>query len=152
MALLQDFILAAVAAIGFGMLFNIPWRFVVFCGLIGGLGHGLRFWLHVNNGFSLELATLVGATLIGFSSYFLGRRFRVPQLIFAIAAVIPMIPGTYAYQTMIGAAELVSEGGGTPEMLVNTSVTALKTAFIIAALAIGVAVPQLVLNRKSPIV
>lgn len=149
MSIFLDMVYAAIAAVGFGMLFNIPLRLVIVCGLVGGVGHGVRYILNTEMDYSLELATLVGATVIGAASYYLGRYYKVPQSIFAIAAVIPMIPGTFAYRTMIGAAALVSESGVSPETLLVTSVTALKTAFILAALAIGVAVPQLLLNRKK---
>lgn len=42
LALMQDMILAAIPAIGFAMVFNVPHRALPWCGLLGAIGHGSR--------------------------------------------------------------------------------------------------------------
>ncbi len=44
--IIKDFSFAFCVAIGFGSLFNTPNRVLLIAGLLGGLGHALRFTLY----------------------------------------------------------------------------------------------------------
>ena len=44
-ALAQDMILAAIPAVGFAMVFNVPVRALRWCALLGAIGHGSRMIL-----------------------------------------------------------------------------------------------------------
>jgi uncharacterized membrane protein YjjB (DUF3815 family) len=69
---------------------------------------------------------------------YLARRFESPTAIFTVPAVIPMVPGTFAFRTMLGILEITTMGvfGSTP-VLVEASLNAVKTGLILAALAGG---------------
>jgi hypothetical protein len=41
-ALAQDMALAAIPAVGFAMVFNVPQRALRWCALLGAIGHGSR--------------------------------------------------------------------------------------------------------------
>lgn len=43
LALLHDMAFAAIPAIGFGLVFNVPANALKYCALGGALGHGSRF-------------------------------------------------------------------------------------------------------------
>ncbi|MBA1843819.1 hypothetical protein G9H56_27510, partial [Escherichia coli] len=45
LALAQDMILAAIPAVGFAMVFNVPVRALRWCALLGAIGHGSRMIL-----------------------------------------------------------------------------------------------------------
>ncbi|NQW99172.1 threonine/serine exporter family protein, partial [bacterium] len=57
LTLLRDGLFASVVAIGFAILFNTPRRVLAMAGLLGGLGHGIRFVL-LQNDVGLIAATL----------------------------------------------------------------------------------------------
>ena len=42
LALAQDMLLAAIPAVGFAMVFNVPQRALPWCALLGAIGHGSR--------------------------------------------------------------------------------------------------------------
>lgn len=42
LALAQDMLLAALPAVGFAMVFNVPQRALPWCALLGAIGHGSR--------------------------------------------------------------------------------------------------------------
>ncbi len=46
LALAQDMILAAIPAVGFAMVFNVPVRALRWCALLGAIGHGLPYDLN----------------------------------------------------------------------------------------------------------
>ncbi|MBE0701892.1 MAG: threonine/serine exporter family protein, partial [Afipia sp.] len=78
---LEDSLWSGVAAAGFGMLFNVPRRWLWICMLLGAAGHGTRKLLEFG-GFSIEIGTFVGALIVGFAGYAVARRLRAPQTIF----------------------------------------------------------------------
>jgi uncharacterized membrane protein YjjP (DUF1212 family) len=159
--LLVDALWAAIAAFGFAVLFNVPVRTLAACALCGAVGHAARTAL-LNSGWPpvshIVVATLIGATAVGFIGHFFARRFQMPSIVFTVSGVIPMVPGTYAFSTMLGllsAAKLVDLGTNVAldfimfsEILPN----ALSTSFILAALAIGIATPTLLFRRRKPVV
>ncbi len=74
--LAQDMALAAIPAVGFAMVFNVPQRALRWCALLGAIG-------------------------IQWSRWYLAH----PK-IFTVAAVIPMFPGISAYTAMISAVKI----------------------------------------------
>ncbi len=88
-----------VATTGFAILFNVPRRALLVCGLIGTAGHLLRFVLR-GLGVSNELATFCGALLVGLVGYWQARRMYVPRLVFTVTGIIAMVPGIPAYEVI----------------------------------------------------
>ncbi|MCA9956182.1 MAG: threonine/serine exporter family protein [Ardenticatenaceae bacterium] len=150
--LLGDAFWSAIAAIGFAILFNVPRRALLGCTVAAATGHALRTWV-MHLGLPIEPATLLAATTIGFMGDYLARRYESPTAIFTVPAVIPMVPGTFAFRTMLGILEITNMGvfGSTP-VLVEASLNAVKTGLILAALAGGIIAPRLLFRRNTPVV
>ncbi|MDH3718170.1 MAG: threonine/serine exporter family protein [Planctomycetota bacterium] len=161
-SLLVDAFWSGLAAIGFAMLFNVPRRALVACALCGAAGHAVRTALiHGTHGLlaTIEVATLVAAICIGFVARTLERRSSIPASIYAIPAVIPMVPGTYAFGTMIALLQVAGlldgvalVAGDVTDVVVLVHVNALKTALICGALAVGLKTPVLLFGRQKPVV
>ena len=151
-ALLADAFWSAIAATGFAILFNVPPRALPGCAVAAAIGHALRTWA-IQQGLPIEPATLLAATTIGFLGVYLARWFQSPTAIFTVPAVIPMVPGTFAFRTMLGILEITNMGvfGSTP-VLVEASLNAVKTGLILAALAGGIIAPRLLFRRNTPVV
>lgn len=144
-ALLQDMVLAAIPALGFAMVFNVPVRALRYCALLGAIGHGSRM-LMIHFGMNIELASLVASIMIGINW---SRWLLAHPKVFTVAAVIPMFPGISAYTAMISVVEISHLGYS--EALMSTMVTNfLKASFIVGALSIGLSLPGLWLYRKRP--
>lgn len=150
--ILVDALWSSIAALGFAILFNVPRRLLIGCLLTGALGHASRTVFQFF-GLSVELGTLAAATLVGFASQLLARRLKAPASIFGITGAIPMVPGVYAYRTMIGILSITS---ATPEtssaLLIEASTNAISTALLLSAIAIGIAAPPLLFQRRRPVV
>ena len=67
---------AAVATVGFSVLFNVPKYALPYCALIGAFGYALRIAL-MSGGMGMILATLCAALLIGVLATILAQRFEV---------------------------------------------------------------------------
>lgn len=150
--IVQDAFWSAMASVGFGVLFNVPPRVLAYAALVGAVGHSVRRALELA-GVGIEIGTLVGAVVVGFGGYYLGRRLGVPTTVLTIPGAIPLVPGAFAYRAMIGLLQMTA---ATPEsvtaLLAEISLNGVKTGLILAALAIGIAAPSLLLDRQKPVV
>ncbi|RJG39469.1 threonine/serine exporter family protein [Motilimonas pumila] len=147
---LMDMFWSAIPAVGFAMVFNVPKDMLKYCALAGALAHGFRTLL-MQQQVPIEWASLAAATLVGFIGLYWSRKHLIPRPVFSVAAVIPMIPGSYAFTTMIAVVAL-NEQGFSPELLQVFIENGLKTLFILAALSFGLAIPSVLIYRGRPIV
>ncbi len=148
LALIQDMLLAAVPAVGFAMVFNVPMRALPWCALLGALGHGSRFVM-MQAGWSIEWSSFLAAILVGSIGIQWSRWYLAHPKVFTVAAVIPMFPGVFAYTAMISMVKL-AHFGFSNELMVALVTNFLKASFIVGALSIGLSLPGLWLYRKRP--
>ncbi|MCB0167801.1 MAG: threonine/serine exporter family protein [Anaerolineae bacterium] len=149
--LLHDAFWSALAALGFAMLFNVPVRTLPACALGGALGHVTRTFT-IQMGLSPTSATLFGATAVGFFGHYAAQRWQAPSTVFTVPGVIPMVPGSLAFQTMMDVIRITEIGSGVePTLLIEAAINALRTGFILGGLAVGVIAPRLVFFRQRPI-
>lgn len=102
--LFQDALFSAIAAIGFASISNPPRQAYVFCALIAAIGHTTRFILmeciipHIH----IVPATAIASLIIGIMAVLISPRTRVPAETYLYPALLPMIPGIYAYRAFGG--------------------------------------------------
>jgi uncharacterized membrane protein YjjB (DUF3815 family) len=148
--LVQSMLLAAVPAVGFGLVFNVPRRALVYCAAGGAIGRGLRFLLITAN-LPIEPATFVAASVVSLLGVYIAQRMRAHPKVFTVAAMIPMIPGVPFFTALIAVVE-IQRRGLTPELLNTVIASGLRATFIVAALAVGLALPGLLFYRRKPVV
>ncbi|MDR0532831.1 MAG: threonine/serine exporter family protein [Verrucomicrobiales bacterium] len=142
---LQDMVLAAIPAVGFALLFNVPKHSLGYCAMGGAIGHGLRFVL-THEGMRIEWATLIAATLVSFIGVYWARRLLAHPKVFTVAAIIPMIPGKPAFTAMLALFE-ISRSGFSTDLQATLTTNFLQMSFIVAALALGLAMPGLIYRK-----
>jgi uncharacterized membrane protein YjjB (DUF3815 family) len=127
------------AALGFGILFNVPKKnlYVIW---IGGAIVGLvKFTILYFTPSSIILATFWSSLILGVYSMIMAHKRHESQMIIAIPCVIPLVPGAFAYRTMLGLIKLSGQIG--PEYSRTLSETVhdgAVTLFIIMAFSIGI--------------
>lgn len=150
LGLLNDMFFSAIPAVGFALVFNVPQKALKFCAIGGAIGHGSRY-LMLQYGIPIEWATFFAATIVGMIGVVWSRKFLAHPKVFTVAALIPMVPGVFAFKAMIALVE-INHLGYTPELLSAMMENFLKAMFIIAGLAVGLAMPGLLFYRRRPIV
>jgi uncharacterized membrane protein YjjB (DUF3815 family) len=145
-----DALFASVPAVGFAMVFNVPKKMLIYCAIGGAFAHSFRFLL-MNYGLHIEWATLMASSSMGFIGLYWSRKRLIPRPVFTVASVIPMIPGSFAFTTVIGLVEL-NTAGYTIEVMQIVTENGLKTLFILGALSFGLALPSILIYRGRPIV
>ena len=150
LGLIDDMFFASIPAVGFALVFNVPPHALKYCAIGGAIGHGSRY-LFMQYGVPIEWATFFAATIVGMIGVRWSRKVLAHPKVFTVAALIPMVPGVYAYKAMIAMVE-INHLGFSYELLSVLMENFLKAMFIVAGLAIGLAVPGLLHYRRKRIV
>ena len=95
-----DALFAAIAGCGFGMISNPPVKALPRIAILAAIGHGLRFCLMNYLDVDIATSSFFAALTIGFCSMPLARNIHVPLTVLYIPALLPMVPGIYAYKTV----------------------------------------------------
>ena len=149
--LLNDWFFAAIPAVGFALLFNVPPRALKFCAALGALGHGTATLLKLMQ-VTPVFATFFAAALVGTLGVWLAQRYhRAHPKVFTVAAVIPMFPGIPAYRAMLSLV-LIEKEGYSPERFAVMVDQFVQTGFLLSALVFGLALPGLLFYRQKPVV
>lgn len=152
LVILEDALWSGLAALGFAIAFNVPPRLLWGCVLAGASGHALRTGL-IAAGLAIEPSTLIAASLVGFIAQGLAKQLHAPAPAFAISGSIPMVPGLFAYNAMIGIIQAtIGDPLNAPELLVSSAVNFIRVALILGAIATGIVLPTLLFLREKPVV
>lgn len=115
-------------SLGFGVLFNIRGKKLIFAGIGGGLSW--FFYLLFLHMFSMQtLAYFVASIAASIYSEFFARILKCPVTTFIICSIIPIVPGSGMYYTMFESIQ------GNVEKSLSTGVI---TLFAAGAIAVGI--------------
>lgn len=148
--ILQDFGIAFVVGFCWAILFGTSRKVLYVAGLLGGMGHALRFIL-IQLDCGLISATLAASVLIGLVGIFAAHRVNQPPVVFTMPACITMIPGMYAYRTMVAGIKsteydyMLNNPTVIPEMVHNF----MLTISLLFTLAIGISIGVLLFRKES---
>lgn len=148
--LLEKGIWLGFAGVGFAALFNVPRRTLGVIYIMSALGGMLKFYM-ISLEFGLVFAAFCGSSLIGFMSVLAAHYRKAPPMTFALPALIPMIPGLFAYKAMTGVMKLTAQkdSNGYNDLFFETVHNGLSAMFIILALSAGVAIPLLITRKET---
>ena len=87
---------AFVAVIWFSVLLETPKKYLIYAGIVGGIG-----WIvyYLSNHFTgqVVLANFLAAVAITVVSHIFARVFKAPVTVFFIAGILPLVPGGLIY-------------------------------------------------------
>jgi uncharacterized membrane protein YjjP (DUF1212 family) len=123
-----------VGACGFAVLYNSSWRNVLHVGVLAIVGNEIRLALR-DVGLPLPGATFFGALAVGLGASATRRWFKEPRIALTVPAVIMMVPGLYAFHTLV----LFNRG----EVLEGLRAMVM-VGFVMGAMAMGLAAARFV--------
>lgn len=150
--ILLDACFAAVAAIGFGAISDPPMRAFPRIALLAAVGHSLRFTLMQFAGIDIATASLCAAIVIGMGSLWLGRGIRCPMTALYIPALLPMVPGIYAYKAVFSLfmfMQSLNKAGQGVEYMNSFFLNATVSFSVIIMLAAGATLPIFIFKRRA---
>ncbi len=143
-------IAAAISAMGFSMIFNIPKRLLPVVAVGGIIAVCTRNFVNLgpsNNNIGLDqgliIGSLAGSALISIICIKAVHKFHTPHQILAIPSVIPMVPGVLMYRALFGLIEMQGIVGELTEAFSN----GVKASLVILFIAVGVAIPNVFFRR-----
>ena len=145
-----DALMAAIAATGFAVISNPSRKAIFVSAFLAAIGHGLRFTL-IKSGLEISLATFVAASCIGLLSVLFARIIRCPAEVFSFPSLLPMIPGLFAYRTILSLIKFMQSTDPVKNQgfMMDFFHNGLTTTFILFALVVGVSLPVLLFPKLS---
>lgn len=132
---------AALSAAAFAFSAYAPARVLFPIAVISGVAAGIYFFM-TEQGFGRPWSSAIAAVMIGFVSYSVAGRVRVPPLVIVVSGIVPLLPGLSIYRAL----SLMAEGD-------TSGIIALVTAGAVAiSLSSGVILGEYVaqpLKRES---
>lgn len=138
-------IAAAISAMGFSMIFNIPRRLLWVVAIGGIIAVCTRNFVNLgpsNNNIGLDMGlaigSLAGSALVSLVAVKAVHWVHAPNHVLSIPSVIPMVPGVLMYRALVGLIEM----NGVVGELTNAMKFCMASAITIMCIALGVAVPN----------
>lgn len=99
MDFLMQMVLSFFAAAGFVIVFNVPKRLLLKCGIVGMVSWTIFKGL---TSYTVDevVATVTATFVIAIISQIFAKWFRTPIIIFNVAGIMPLVPGGIAYAAM----------------------------------------------------
>jgi uncharacterized membrane protein YjjB (DUF3815 family) len=150
---LSDGLFAAVAAVGFAAISRPTLRIAAVAGSLAALGHVSRTLLLHATSMGISSASLCAAAIIGLASIPCANRWHTPAEMFVFPALLPMVPGMFAYKAILAILQFLGAVGVAQrqDLLVSVVFNGLTAFFIMSGLAIGAILPLLLLHRDAPL-
>ncbi len=141
---------AGIAALGFSIMINMPLAALPWCFICGGAARIIReiaILAGIDPIMSIFLA-MAAATLLAFG---IGRITHVTEVVIAVAAGLPMIPGLAAIMGLNGLFQLAHPMAVFQSALIQTTLqSSLYAVGVSLALVAGIIFPLIIITRGKP--
>lgn len=104
LGILYRVLFALIGTLGFAVLINVERKKAFLAGL-GGAFSWLFYELVLCGQGSVTSALFIGSLVMGLYSEFMARRMNSPATIFYIPGFVPLVPGSYVYNSVLNAAQ-----------------------------------------------
>ena len=151
-AILADALGAAIAAIGFSVISNPPRRAILYTAILAAVGPSIRFFLLQYTGLDIASSSFIASFSIGMLSLLAADKLLCPATVLYIPALLPMIPGMYAYRTVFSLIKFLQSSGNESEAihyLLEMFKNGITTASVLFTLAVGATIPLLIFYKRA---
>ncbi len=141
-------IAGAIASLGFAFVNSSPKTSFIYVPILGFTALVCR-GICMALGVKVAFATFIAAFLVGLIGILFSRRGLCPAEVYCVPALLPMIPGKWAYRSLLALIDFmrVGEEAGLA-YLPKIQSNALMTIFVMFALGVGVAIPIFLFGKK----
>lgn len=145
--LIYDVLAASLAVAAFGTFFSMPWRVLMIPMVIGAAAHAIR-WSVIESGHSAVIGAAAACLFAGMVATPLAHKLRLPFAALAFASVVSLMPGVFLFRMSSALIDIYKLGSKSTESLLGNAASDGMTAMMIClAIAFGLIVPKLVIDR-----
>ncbi len=141
---IEQIIGSFMAAASFAVLFNVPYRVLVYIGIGGVICVSVRNMLLVDFAFAIPGATFVGATVMSIIFMRLSPLLRTSGPVLIVPSAIALMPGVLLYRFLF---DILHIGNLNEAGLLHTIQNGVTGVLTIIAIAVGVAIPNVLAQR-----
>ena len=98
--ILSNLFCSFVGTIGFAIMYNVPKKYYIGCGVTGMAGWIVYLLVSGMNYVSAAVGSFFGAFIVVLISRMLSVKMRCPITIFLISGILPLVPGAGIYNTV----------------------------------------------------
>ena len=149
--LLEVSVWSGIAALGFGVLFNIPRSTIATVFLLGFTAGFIKFLL-LSFSVNIVLATFIAVLFVAIFCIPIAHKIHHPPVVFCIPPVIPMIPGYFAYETVLSIMNFIFiEKDALKRITLMDSIfsNGFTMFFILISITAGISLPMLILRKST---
>lgn len=148
--LFVDALFSAIAAVGFAVISNPPFKAVVVSAMLSAIAHSFRYYLMNELGMDIATSTFMAAISIGLMSIGFAKLMQCPSEVFTFPSMLPMIPGMYAYKMFLSMAKFIrtDDVDFHPALIQSAVSNGLTATFIMLSLVIGVSLPMMLFHKN----
>ena len=136
---------AAIGAIGFSIMFNLPPRLLFAAGIGGVIAVCTRNICVYEFHQSVVAGTFIGATLVSIIATWAIHKLHAPTHVLTVPSVIPLVPGVLIYRLLFA---IINVRSLDVDELLHAVQSGVDAVLIILGIAIGVAVPNIFAQRS----
>ncbi|WP_062295434.1 threonine/serine ThrE exporter family protein [Demequina maris] len=131
-------IASLVGVLGFALMFNSPARMALSAALIGMVSNTARLLL-IDHGVMIQMATVIACVLVGVLAAAAAPRTPSPIITLQVPAVLVMIPGVMAFQSVVS----LNEGDYNA-----TIASILQVLLVVLSILVGLVIGKLITDPK----
>ena len=147
--LMHQTFFGAIAAAGFGVLFNTGFRQLGWCAASGAVALAVRTTCQ-ELGWSLVAASFAAALMVAVAAHLQFGRTNTSPDVFGVVGCIPLVPGALASKAMLGLFALTRIPTVTDSQILMDAVqSSLRVMFTILAIGTGMAIPVAAARFRS---
>ena len=102
--MILSFLFAFISTLGFCILFHVPKKHLISASFVGACGW-ITYTYFVSSGDSKVFACFAGSCIVAILSELFSRCFKEAATIFIIPGILPLVPGSGMYHTMLSILE-----------------------------------------------
>ena len=145
----EDMFFSFLAAFGFGSISNPPFKALLAAGFLGAFGLWFAVFFNERMFASYRSRFFSGCVLFEFCGFCIAKKMHILLEVFTFPAILPMIPGIPAYNTIISLVKFLNAKQGTGHVfLEQVFYNGFSALFILSALVLGILFPYLLMSEK----
>lgn len=152
LASVADGLFAAIAGTGFAIISNPPRKALFISALLACVGHAIRYFLMHNSNIMMDqaMASTIAAFAIGLLAVQFGTHIHCPSECFAFPSLLPMVPGMFAYKSVIALINMVRTSENYTAEYVNQFFHfGMLTVLVMFGMVVGCVIPIFIFHRQS---
>lgn len=146
--LLAKTLFGALAAVGFGVLFNFKPVMLAWCAASGALALFVRTSA-LEKGWALEAASFAAAISVSVAALMLRRWLRSSNQDVALCGCIPMVPGAFMSKAILGFVAITGPHADADTIAVNAMQDSMRVLFTLCAIGTGLVLPVHLSKSRS---